>query len=193
MVMADWPRVKWSEASQVLDLLGEGAVDLPKAGAEPPAIYFEQLRASDRLVDAARFVAHALPRLETVAWAARTVRDLPSPDGNADRADELALRAALLWVGDPTEHRRHAAYSAAMACKMSSPERLAALAAFFSGGSIAPPDLAPVLAPRETVSQFAASAVLVAAERSRDMNSALTRALDAGADIASRGLEPAAA
>ena len=42
--MADWPRVKWSEASQVLDLLGDGAADLPKGGAEPPAVYFEQLR-----------------------------------------------------------------------------------------------------------------------------------------------------
>jgi hypothetical protein len=191
--MADWPRVKWSEAAQVLELLGDGAADFPKAGAEPPAAYFEQLRGADRLGDAARFLGHALPRLEAVAWAARTVRDLPPPDGKADRADELALRAALFWVGDPIENRRYAAYNAAMACHVGSPERLAALAAFFSGGSIAPPELQPVHAPRESSNRFASGAVLLAAARSPDMNGALAKALDAGVIIASKGLEPAAA
>ena len=80
-----------------------------------------------------------------------------------------------------------------MACQVGSPERMAALAAFFSGGSIAPPDLQPVHAPRETTNRFAAAAVLVAAARSADMNGALAKALDAGAVIATRGLEPAAA
>ena len=191
--MADWPRVKWSEASQVLELLGDGAADLPKAGAEPPAAYFEQLRGSGQLAEAVRFLAHALPRLETVAWAARAVRDLPPADGKANRTDELALRAALFWVGDPTEHRRYAAYNAALACRGASPERLAALAAFFSGGSIAPAELASVHAPREPVHQFASGAVLLAAARSADMNGALGRALDAGVAIVVKGLEPATA
>lgn len=191
--MAEWARVKWSEASQVLDLLGDAAADLPKAGAEPPAAYFEHLRAAGRLGDAARFLAQALPRLETVAWAARAVRDLPPAAGESERADELALRAALFWVADPTENRRHAAYAAAQACRVGSPERLAALAAFFSGGSIAPAEYAPVPAPRDAAGQFAAGAVLTAAARSPDIKAALARALDAGAQIASRGLESAAA
>jgi hypothetical protein len=191
--MAEWPRVKWSEASQVLELLGDGAADLPKAETASPAAYFEQLREAGRLADAARFLAHALPRLETVAWAARTVRDLPPPLGQADRADELALRAALFWVGDPTESRRYAAYNAAMACRQASPERLAALAAFFSGGSIAPADLQPVHPPRDAVHHSASGAVLVAAGRSSDMKGALAGALEAGVAIATRGLEPATA
>jgi hypothetical protein len=190
--MADWTRVKWSEASQVLDLLGD-AGGLPEAGAAQPAAYFEQLRGAGRLADAARFLAHALPRLEAVAWAARTTRDLPPPNGKADRADELALRAALFWVGDPTEHRRQAAYNAAMACSEPSPERLAALAAFFSGGSIAPPELQPVPAPREGVHRCASGAVLLAAARSADMNGALAKALDAGVALAAGGLEAATA
>ena len=191
--MADWKRVKWSEASQVLDLLGDSAADLPEGAATPPAAYFEQLRGSGRLADAARFLGHALPRLEAVAWAARTVRDLPSTDGKAHRADELALRAALFWVGDPSEHRRYAAYNAAIACPGPSAERLAALAAFFSGGSIAPPDLAPVQPPREAVYRSASGAVLAAAGRAPNMNTALAQALDAGVAIACRGLEPASA
>ncbi|HEY4031379.1 MAG TPA: hypothetical protein VGM25_13600 [Caulobacteraceae bacterium] len=192
--MADWPRVKWSEASQVLDLLGDaGAADLPKADGVLPAAYFEQLRGAGRLADATQFLGHALPRLEAVAWAARTVRDLPPADGKADRADELALRATLFWIGDPTENRRYAAYNAAMACRVGSAERLAALAAFFSGGSIAPAELAPVHAPKEASNRFAAGAVMLAAGRTADMTGALAKALDAGVIIANRGLEPAAA
>lgn len=190
--MADWNRVKWSEASQVLEMLGDAASEMPEAGAETPAAYFDRLRAEGLLMDAARFLGQALPRLETVGWAARSVRDL-RPAGAGKRTDELALRAALLWVGDPTESRRHAAYAAATACDVGSPERLAALAAFFSGGSIAPPDYAPVPAPREAAGRFAAGAVLTAAVRSDDIQGALARALDAGADIACRGLESAAA
>jgi hypothetical protein len=188
--MADWNRVKWSEASQVLDLLGD-VEGLPEAGAASPAAYFEQLRAAGRLAEAARFLAHALPRLETVAWAARTVRDLPAPPGKSRRVDELALRAALFWVGDPTEHRRQAAFEAAMACDDPSPEQQAALAVFYSGGSIAPPELQPVHAPREGVHRCASGAVLLAAVRSGNMNGALARALDTGAAIAARGLEAA--
>jgi hypothetical protein len=191
--MADWPRVKWSEASQVLEQLGDSAAEMPEAGTSTPAAYFEKLRGEELLAEAVRFIAHALPRLETVAWAARTVRDLPPPDGKASRADELALRAALFWVGDPTENRRYAAYNAALTASDPSPETMAALAAAFSGGSIAPQEQAPLPVPREAVHQCASGAVLGAASRSGDMEGALTRALDLGAAIAIRGLEAATA
>jgi len=191
--MTDWHRVKWSEARQVIDLLGEAGVGLPAPDGQTPAAYFDQLRADARLAEAAKFLGQALPRLETVAWAARSVRDLSAPDSEASRANAPALRAALLWVGDPTENRRRAAHAAAEACDSASPERLAAMAAFFSGGSIAPPDCAVLPAPREAAGQFASGAVLSAAARTSDIPAALKKALDLGAEIASRGVEPATA
>ncbi len=79
----------------------------------------------------------ALPRYETVGWAARVVRDLGA-GGERPRADADALKATLLWVQDPTEPRRRGAFDAAQLADMSCAERLAALAAFLSGGSMAP-------------------------------------------------------
>lgn len=191
--MADWARVKWSEARQVLNALGKiDPADEAEAG-QPPAAYFDYLRQNGRAFDAARFLGQALPRLEAVAWAARAVRDLTPADADRERPEARALRAALLWVADPTENRRRSAYDAADACESSEPEALAALAAFFSGGSIAPPDCAALPAPRDAAGRFAAGAVMTIAARQPDVQQALSGLLDAGALIASQGLDAAAA
>ncbi|HYD44696.1 MAG TPA: hypothetical protein VEA79_05465 [Phenylobacterium sp.] len=179
--MARWQRVKWTEAGQV--------IDLPEAdpqAREAPEAYFERLRQAGRLTDAAFFLGRALPRHETVAWAARTVRDLPDPE--AKRQDADALKAALLWVQDPSEPRRRAAYDAANAATNHSAEQMAALAAFFSGGSMAPEGCDPVQAPMDAAGTFAAGAVVIAAARTGDINAALAKGLDAGARIAEKGL-----
>jgi hypothetical protein len=174
--------VKWTEARQVTAVLGwpESAGD-PDAEASPEA-FFDALCAAGRHDDAVEFLAQALPRWEAVAWAARSVRDL-DPPGQA--ADAAALKAALLWVQDPTEARRRAAESAAEASAPDSPARLAALAAFFSGGSVAPDDAEPLPAPRDAAGKLAAGAILVASARSPDMDAALQACLSAGAEIAS--------
>lgn len=187
--MADWIRVKWSEASQVIDTLGPNWKSEDAEGALPPQVYFESLRKAGRHADAARFLSQALPRLEAVGWAARVVRDL-TPEG-ADRTspEARALRAALLWISDPTEFRRRAAYDAASQAKNTTPEYLAALAAFFSGGSIAPEHSAAVPAQREAAGRFAAVAVISAANRTADKRAAYDLALDTGADIARQGLD----
>jgi hypothetical protein len=183
--MVRWTRVKWTEAQQVTEQLDWPADD--GASAQPEA-YFEQLRTKGRLHDAACFLAQALPRHEAVAWAARAVRDLgPSPAaGEAE-----ALKAALLWVQDPSETRRRAAWTASEQASDDSPERFAALAAFFSGGSIAPAECAPVPAPRDTAARFAAAAVVLAAVRSGDQDGGLARALDAGEGLAASGVQAA--
>ena len=122
-----------------------------------------------------------------VAWAARCVRDAEGgEDGATPRA--RALRAALLWVQDPSENRRRAAFDAAQACGLKGAEALAALAVYFSGGSIAPPECAPVQAPRATAGGFAAVAVRLAAARAKDADAALDRSLDLGAAMAREGI-----
>lgn len=185
--MIEWTRVKWSEAGQIAELLG-WEEDLGEDARAAPAVFFDRLRGEGRLADAAFFLGQALPRYETVAWGARAVRDLRGDSvGRGPEAD--ALKSALLWVQDPSETRRRTAFEAAQKARDNSPERLAALAAFFSGGSMAPGDCPPVPAPKAAAGRFAAGAVVLAAARTGDQTRALAQALDAGAAIAAQGLE----
>jgi hypothetical protein len=185
--MNEWTRVKWTEAGQVVALAAEDAPE-DKALSLAPSAYFAQLRGQARRAEAVKFLALALPRLEAVAWAARAVRDTKT--SAAPKADEVrALRSALLWVSDPRENRRRAAFEAAQECAPASAERLVAMGAFCSGGSIAPEDCPPVQPPRGAAGLFASGAVLSAAAASPNMQAALDTALDMGAKIARDGLE----
>jgi len=186
--MADWERVKWSEARQVLDVLGAPPTERGEGEDGPPQQYFLALRQAGKRAEAAKFLGQALPRLEAVAWAARAVRDLRG-DGVAPAAESKALRATLLWLQDTTEARRRATYDAAEQCDTASAERLAALAAFFSGGSIAPANCPALPAPRDSAGKFASGAVLVAAAAAKDLSAALDACLDAGDALARHGLE----
>jgi hypothetical protein len=190
-IMASWTRVKWTEASQVADLLA-WPDDLGEHARMAPEAYFAKLRGDGRLNDAVFFLGQALPRYETVTWAARVVRDLrqpilkPGPEANA-------LRATLLWVQDPSDTRRRTAFEAADKVRNAGPERLVALAAYFSGGSITPVDAPPVQAPREAAGRFAAGAALLAAISAPDRDAALSEVLDKGAAMASGGVDLASA
>jgi hypothetical protein len=194
--MTEWSRVKWSQAQQVLSVLGHEGEPGDDVGA-PPKAYFDSLVEAGRLHEAVQFLAQALPRHEAVAWAARSVnslKDQAGPPASArvvENAD--ALKAALLWVQDPSEPRRRKAFAAAELCGDNSGERLAAMAVFFSGGSIAPPDCQPVVAPRDAAGRFAAGAILVAAGGGAQGSSALRACLVEGAALATHGLRGAAA
>jgi hypothetical protein len=185
--MADWTRVKWTEAGQVTEQL-DWPADTDAAARTPPETYFQDLRSAARLNDAVFFLGMALPRRETVAWAARSVRDLV--EGlDRPRADTDALKAALLWVQDPSDQRRRAAFDAAQTADTSSAERLAAMAVFLSGGSLAPDNVPPVPAASDVAGRVGAGAILVAAGRTKDRVGAINRALDAGDEIARWGLD----
>ena len=184
--MRTWKHVRWTEARQVADLLG-WQQDLGDKAGLAPEVFFQDLMQAGRLNDAAFFLGQALPRFETVAWAARAVRDhAPAPAPASADAD--ALKAALLWVQDPSDARRRASFEAAGKIREASPARLAALAAFFSGGSITPPEAPPGPAAKGDGGRLAAGAVLLAAAKSGQMEAALIRALGDGARIAEKGL-----
>jgi hypothetical protein len=180
--MTRWTNVRWSEAAQVAQALGWPT--LPDSDARmAPEIYAERLRRDGRLVEAVQFMGQALPRFEGVAWAVRLVRDLPRTTSAGDAA-RSALRSALLWLQDPSEHRRRQARSAAEAVQDGGPERLAAMAVFYSGGSLSPGDGQPVPAPKTVSGRLAAGAVLVAAAQCASMPEALQIALDEGDRVA---------
>ena len=140
----------WSEPAQ--QLLQE---DLP------PADYLDRLIAADLLPDAVRFLAAWLPKPASVAWACGCVR---SALGDSMRpADQAALDAAEAWASEPDEPKRRAAEGTAEACHYTGPAASVALAAFWSGGSLAAPDLAPVPPPETATTKAVTGALMMAA------------------------------
>jgi hypothetical protein len=182
-VAQSWSRVRWTEASQLAAILGWPAdAEGPDQALEPQA-FFQALREGGRAVQAAQFLGVALPRWEAVAWAARSVRDLTSDDARGP-AEAEALKRALLWVQDPSDARRRAAFEAAEGADSASPERLAALAAFFSGGSMTPDNCEAVQTPPEIAGKLAAGAVLAAAFAAQEPWGALERSFEEGVKLA---------
>jgi hypothetical protein len=108
--------------------------------------YLEALIAAGRWHDAIRFLAWALPRREAVWWACQCIRAANLPPGPPE--DARALEAAEKWAASATEDHRRAAFAAGQTVNFETPAALAALAAFWSGGSLSQPRL-PVVPPAE--------------------------------------------
>jgi hypothetical protein len=108
--------------------------------------------------DAVRFIAHALPKREAVWWgwvcARRAAGDNPQPKIKA------ALEATEKWIAQPSEDNRRGAMAAAQKAELGTAAGCAGLAAFFSGGSLAPPE-APVVPPGEFLSAKAVSGAVI--------------------------------
>ena len=147
-----WLSVKWSEPAQVLKLVGKDPGDSAGHGVEG---YYRMLVEARRYGEAVDYMAQALPRYQAVVWAGRALNDLADP--NAPRPP--TLKAVLLWMQDPTDVRRRAAFDAAAGKDVGDAEKMAAFSVFFSGGSIAPDGQPPVAPPREVAGRFAAAAV----------------------------------
>jgi hypothetical protein len=118
------------------------------------------LAAAGRVTDALAIVAHAMPRREAVWWAwASARRVLVEPAPAPVRA---ALDATERWIAQPTDAHRRAAMQAAEAATFGTPAGAAGLAAFFSGGSIAPAGL-PDVHPTEFITARAVAGALLMA------------------------------
>jgi hypothetical protein len=138
-----------SQEAQGLLIAGQSLADL-----------LERLCAAAYYIDAIRLLAHALPAREVTWWACLAARTVTT-DGPP--AHLKAVEAAEAWVYHPDEEHRRAAMEAAAAVENGAPARWTALAAAWTGGSLAPPD-APVVPPGETLpAQAAVGAILLAA------------------------------
>jgi hypothetical protein len=138
-------------------------------------------------VDAVAFLAHALPKREAVWWACVCAR---SALGDAPGADELlSLTLAEAWVHEPSDESRRAAMAAAEAFEFKTPASWAAVAAFWSGGSMAPVDL-PDVPPAENLTGKAVTAAVMIAVGQGDpdkMEERYRQLLARGLDIARGG------
>ncbi len=154
-------KITVSSAQEICALAAAGGFKLTAPEGASPAQFLNELLAAKHLSEAVQFFAFALPPREAVWWAcqcSRTVLPEPVPQPVQD-----ALAAAESWVRKPTEEHRRAAMSLAQATDLKSPAAWAAVAAFWSGGSLAPENSPEVPAPAHLLGSAVAGAVMLAA------------------------------
>lgn len=121
------------------------------------------LEAGGFRLDAARLMAHGLPKREAVWWACMCARHTAPPD--LAEPDRAALEAAEIWVRRQTDETRRTAMERAQAAQFGSPEAWAAVAAFWSGDSMSPPEQPKVPPAPHLTGTAVAGAVQLAAVR----------------------------
>jgi len=110
---------------------------------QEPGVYVDILIQNKHYVDTIRLLAHALPKRETVWWAWACASKVAG-EASAE-VIQAALDATRDWIADPTdEHSRHAMEKAQEA-DIGTAAGCAALSAFLSGNSLAPPEVDPVV------------------------------------------------
>ncbi len=161
------PKLRFARAAEAVAgiELSDEARALPSASGALGA-FLKELVGAGLHADAIRVLAMALPKREAVWWACLMARSALPAENDPNRvADELkAIGAAEDWVYRPDEERRRAAYAPAEALNFETAGAQAALAAFWSDGSLAPPDAAVIVPPAEHLTHtIAAAAVMIAA------------------------------
>jgi len=144
--------------------LSEEALALYAEHHEPDT-YAKALIQHNQHMDTIRLLAHALPRREAVWWAWSCASKVAGEE--PAEVIQAALNATRDWVADPTdEHSRNAMEKAEQA-DMGTPAGCAALAAFLSGDSLAPPEIDPV-EPSEFVGAKAVAGSIILAAVSQE-------------------------
>ena len=127
-----------------------------------PREFLQVLIEKERLADAVRLLAHALPRREGVWWAwvcaRRAAGETPAPRVKA------ALEATELWIREPTDEHRREAMQRAEEVGFGTAAGCAGLAAFLSGDNLAPANVSTPVPPGEFMAAKAISgAVMIGA------------------------------
>ncbi|MEP6491152.1 MAG: hypothetical protein ABJF01_00650 [bacterium] len=134
--------------------IGDEARALLSPADSPPRPYIDLLLSNGLFPDAVRVLAHALPRREAVWWAWVCARK----SAGAEPAPPIkaALDATERWIVQPTEAHRRQALQFGEAADFGTAAGCAALAAFMSSGSLAPPEH-PVVPPGDYMTAKAVS------------------------------------
>jgi hypothetical protein len=144
--------------------LGDEALKLlaPRAFA---AEFFGLLLKDRHYPDAVKFLSAALTARGAVWWGCQCAWEAAARAPTA--AEAAALKAALTWLADPSEENRQAARQAGDAAGAATPAGGVALAAAFSGGSLAPPGVKAVPPPPTLSARTLARAVILAASKGK--------------------------
>lgn len=180
-------KITTQTAGEVCLLARAGGQTLTAPENMTPASFLEQLLSKSLFNDAVQFLAFALPKREAVWWACLCARsELREPTPPPVLA---ALEAAEAWVYRPTDENRRAAMERAQATKFDAPGVWAAVAAFWSGSSLAPADL-PAVSPAPHLTGVAVSGALTLAAVQTEpalADKKRQRYIDMAVDIANGG------
>ncbi len=138
----------------------ESALEKHSPG-DRPEDFLRALSESGQLDDALAFLVQAMPRREAVWWACLVARGVlvePAPPKRL-----AALKAAETWVASPSDANRRKAFDASLASGYDHPAGLAAVAAFWSGGSITPVGVQDVPVPPHLMPKAILGAIDLAA------------------------------
>ena len=146
-----------------------------------------KLEAGGFLVEATKLMAHALPKREAVWWSCMCSSSTAPAD--LPEADQKCRRAAEEWVRGQNEKLRYAAWDTAQASGYGTPEVYTAVAAFWSGGSMAPEGQPAVPPQPHFVGNAVAGVIALSAVRGdpTKRDARLKRFLESGRNIATGG------
>ena len=126
-----------------------------------PAAYLEAIIGEELYPDAIRFLAFWLPRTEAVSWGAECVESIYGDKLTAE--EKAALSAAREWSKEPIAANCRIAKKAGENTNFSGPASWIAMSAFWSGDSLAPPDMAPVPPAEGLTAEAITGALMVSA------------------------------
>jgi hypothetical protein len=126
-----------------------------------PREFIEHLLEKEHFKAAVLLLAHGLPTREAIWWAWVCARRASGPEP----APEIraALEGTERWITQPSEAHRRPMLEIADTAGLDSAAGAAALAVFFSGGSIAPPEIAPVEAPPHAAAKAIGGSITLSA------------------------------
>lgn len=125
-----------------------------------PRQYVEVLLGEGFFEDAIRFLSHAMPKRDAIWWSHQGAREQLGDEPVA--TDSAALDAVETWLKESTDESRRAAMETAEKTNFETAAGLTAMAVFFSGGSIAPPEFEPVEPKEQLTAQTVANALIFA-------------------------------
>jgi hypothetical protein len=147
------------QIAEELEFAGDAAA-LAKTVATGPELV-AALATAEMFAKSVRVQAHILTKRLAVWWGVCAVRDLALAD--FPPTEIAAVDAAAAWAIDPSESRRRDAEVAAGATKYNGPGSWLAMAAFWSGGSLAAPHLPEVAPDDKLTGQGVTNSLMIAA------------------------------
>lgn len=159
---------------------------------DTPASFFEKLIQGEHYIDAVRFLAYGMPKRESIWWSylcAYQVEKAIDIDKNKLCLIIKILEGVKRWVYNPNEEDRFAVKEAAEALQFKASSSWVAMAVFWSGGSVNPPEDPKVEPGKYLTAQAVAGAISLAAvlynpEKAKEK---YKRFLEQGINIANGG------
>jgi len=143
------------EISQVADLSSPALALVQENSTHSD--YLDSLEKKELYKDAIRFLAFKMEVNAGVKWGCKCIRELQPPEKKSEKDEPL--EASEQWVKTPGDPTRWAAKEAAGKPNVRGASKMLAMAVFFSGGSIAPPQAPETPPPPNLAQKMIASSV----------------------------------